>query len=609
MTDFRGKFEFISSYVKVFFRSLSFLWTAAPRETIFITIAILLQGIVPAVSVWITKLVIDTIATALAQGKELGYVLIGSLVAGWIGALLLSILLNPWIEAIRGNLTDKLTTQINLLLMRKADTFTDLSRFETSEFYDELQILRNQVSYQPASLLQTLVEGARSLVTVIAMIGLLSPLGLWIPFVVLIAIIPEIVVSFKYETKIWLMLFEKSPQTRRMDYYNKVMLTDTYAKEVRLFKLGSFFIRRYLEEFKSLHQSMRHLRNKQALWSSNLGIMSTLGNGIAFYWIVKEAFRGTTSPGSVLLFVQSLTYLQQNIEELVRNSLEFYENLLYMQQFFNFLDSNPPMLLCIPEKPVPDSICSEITFEKVNFYYPENRSALVDVSFTLYPGETVAIVGENGAGKSTLIKLLTRLYDPTAGRILIDGVDLRELNLDGWRQQIAGVFQDFGRYALTLGENIALGNLEALEHPELVKDAIEKAGILKLVDKFPTRENTLLGKEFDGTELSGGEWQKLALARAFVRKQAQILILDEPTAALDPRSESEIYSRFVELARGKTTILITHRLGSVLMADRILVMKGGHLVQKGTHQELLQRGGEYATLWNMQTKQYRLGGT
>lgn len=438
------------------------------------------------------------------------------------------------------------------------------------------------------------------------MAGLLIPLGFWIPFLIVATTLPQAYVSFRYELTIWKNMFEKSPQARRMQYCSSVMLTDTYAKEVQLFRLGSFFISRYVEAFQSLHQTMRHLRMKQALWSSNLAILSTLGNGFAFYWVVQQAFRGEISPGSVLLFVQSLAYLQQNLEQFVSTSTFLYETLLYMQQFFAFLDSQPTMAVCIPGKPMPVPIRSGITFDRVDFSYPGSRSAMVDVSFTLHKGETVALVGENGAGKTTLVKLLTRLYDPTKGSILVDGVDLKELDLDAWRQNIAAVFQDFGRYALTLGENVALGDIEALNHPQRLTTAVQKAGIAQLVERFPQGEQTPLGKQFGGTELSGGEWQKLALARAFVREQAQLLILDEPTAALDPRSEYEVYRRFVELAQGKTTLLITHRLASVRMADRILVLKAGHLIEQGTHEELLQSGGEYAALWNMQVQQYGL---
>ncbi|MBE8999018.1 MULTISPECIES: ABC transporter ATP-binding protein [unclassified Nostoc] len=601
MSDLR---VWLAGYTKALFRSLPLLWTAAPREIVLLIAVTVLQGFLPAISVWITKLVVDTVATALISGRELGYATLAPLVAGWVGALLLESLLYPWVLALQGNLNDKLTAHISLLLMRKADTFSDLSRFEDSLFYDELQLLQQQVGYKPLNLLENLVESGRSLVTLIVIVGLLVPLAFWIPLVIAIATIPQIVVSSQYGKAIWLNLFENSPQARRMEYYTSVMLTDTYAKEIRLFKLGSFFIERYLQAFQSLHQSMRYLRDKQAFWSSSLAILSTLGNGFSFYWVVQKAFKREFSPGSVLLFVQSLTYFQNNLERLVANWLDLFENILYMQQFFNFLDSPIPMLLSVPGEKVPTPICSGITFEKVDFYYPDGRLALQDISFTLFPGQTVAIVGENGAGKTTLVKLLTRLYDPTQGCILVDGIDLRNLNLEQWRQQIAGVFQDFGHYALTLGENIALGNLAALEHPDILKYAIEKADIVKLVDHFPTKEATPLGKQFGGTELSGGQWQKLALARAFIRQEAQLLLLDEPTAALDPRSECDLYLRFIELAEGKTTILITHRLASVRIADRILVLKSGHLIEDGTHQELLQRGGEYTALWNMQAKQY-----
>ncbi|MCM0589666.1 MAG: ABC transporter ATP-binding protein [Gloeotrichia echinulata DEX184] len=601
---FKEVLNTVRRYTKAFCRSLPFLWTAAPKETILMIAGVLLQGIVPAISITITKQVVDKVAIAVNEGKEITVELMAGLVAAWVGALLLQALLRPWMSAIQGNLGEKLTTHINLLLMRKADTFPDLNRFEDSKFYDELRLLQEQVNYQPMGFIGNLAEGGSSLFTLVTMIVLLFPLGFWIPFVIIITTIPQIYVSFQYEMIIWGAMYDKSPEARRMQYCSSVMLTDTYAKEVRLFKLGSLFISRYIKEFQSLHQTMRHLRGKQAFWAARLSVMSALGNGFAFYWVVQQAFRGEISPGSVLLFVQSLAYLQQNLEQCITVSLTTFETLLYMQQFFGFLDSQATMPVCISGKPVPVPMRTGITFNKVQFCYPDNRSALTDVSFTLEPGETVALVGENGAGKTTLVKLLTRLYDPTEGAILVDGVDLRELNLDGWRQKIAVVFQDFSCYALTLGENIALGDIEALDDSERLRRAVQKAGIAELVEKFPQAELTPLGKQFGGTELSGGEWQKLAIARAFMREEAQILILDEPTAALDPRSEYEVYRRFVELAQGKTTLLITHRLASVRMADRILVLKHGQLIEEGTHEELLGRKGEYATLWNMQVEQY-----
>lgn len=607
MSKFGDLLSLSLCYFKDGLRSLSLLWSAAPKETFIVTLFIVLKGLLPAASISISKLVVDKVATSLTESRELGFWSIGILVAGWVGALLLEVILTPWMQALQGNLNDKLTAHLSLLLMNKANRFPDLSRFEDSKFYDELQILQQQLNYQPFKLLQSLAEGGRSFVTLITMVVLLAPLGAWIPFLVIVAIIPQVIVSLRYETQIWLALFEKSPQSRRMQYCTSVLLTDTYAKEVRLFQLGSFFVHQYRSAFRSLHRSMRHLRTQQALWASGLTLISTIGNGCAFYWVVHQAFRGRRriSPGGILLFLEALANLQRNLEEFFRMVLNLYETMLYMQQLFKFLDSKPPMQLCFPGAPVTNPMCSGITFKNVYFCYPDHRPALTNVSFTISPGEIVAIVGENGAGKTTLIKLLSRMYDPVQGKILVDDVDLKELNLEEWRQQISGVFQDFGRYALTLGENIALGDLKMLEHPEELKYAIQKAGIGTLVEKFAEKENTLLGKQFGGTELSGGEWQKLALARAFARRDAQLLILDEPTAALDPRSEYEVYQRFTELSQGKTTLLVTHRLASVRMANRILVMKKGYLVETGTHEELLTCGGEYAALWNMQAKQYR----
>lgn len=606
MNKFADLLSLSSRYFKDVLRSLSLLWSAAPKETFFFTLFTVLKGLLPAASISISKLVVDRVATSLTESRELGRLSIGILVAGWVGALLLEVILTPWMQALQGNLNDKLTAYLSLLLMKKANSFPDLSRFEDSKFYDELQILQQQLNYQPFKLLQSLAEGGRSFVTLITMIVLLAPLGAWIPFLVTAAIIPQVIVSLQYETQIWLALFDKSPQSRRMQYCTSVLLTDTYAKEVRLFQLGSFFVHQYRSAFRSLHRSMLRLRTQQAFWASGLALISTIGNGAAFYWVVRQAFRGRQiSPGGVLLFLEALANLQRNLEEFFRMVLNLYETMLYMQQLFKFLNSKPPMQLCFPGALVTNPMCLGITFKKVHFYYPDRRPALTNVSFTISPGEIVAIVGENGAGKTTLIKLLSRMYDPVQGKILVDNADLKELNIEAWRQQIAGVFQDFGRYALTLGENVALGNLKMLGHSEELKYAIQKAGIGTLVERFAEKENTLLGKQFGGTELSGGEWQKLALARAFARRDAQLLILDEPTAALDPRSEYEVYQRFTELSQGKTTILVTHRLASVRMANRILVMKKGCLVEAGTHEELLNCGGEYAALWNMQAKQYR----
>lgn len=597
----------VHGYSNVLFRSLCILWKISPRETAFLLATLVLQGIIPAVSVWITKQVVDTVSVSLAQEQELGLGVLIALVAAWSGAILLGALLSPWEETAQGNLYEKTIAHFNLLLMQKSEDLPDLSRFEDSHFYDELQFLQQQVGRKPLELLSSLSFGGRALFTTISMLWLLTLVSWWLPILILIATLPQAYVSLQLSSQVVEMTLGKSPQSRRMDYCAAVMLSDTYAKEVRLFQLGPFLINLYQQSFQELHQSMRQLRSRQASWSASFAVLSAGGNAFAFFWIVQQSFQGLISPGNVLLLVQSLTYIQQSLPILIQVSTEFNEILLYMKRFLSFLESQPMMVLASPGKPVAIPMRSGITFDDVCFDYPDGRSALTDVSFHIKAGETVALVGENGAGKTTIVKLLARLYDPTAGLIRADSQDLRELDLETWRRQIAVVFQDFGHYDFTLGENIALGELRASNQIDRLDYAVQQAGLTELVERLPDKYNTLLGKQFGGTELSGGQWQKLALSRAFFKnKDAQVLILDEPTAALDPRSEYDIYHRFAELSQGKTTLLITHRLASVRMADRILVLKAGHIIESGTHEELLQYGGEYTTLWTMQAKQYHI---
>ena len=328
---------------------------------------------------------------------------------------------------------------------------------------------------------------------------------------------------------------------------------------------------------------------------------------IAFYRVVVQAINNQITAGNVLLFIQALNYIQTSLQILFSEFFSLQEALIFMERLYKFLDSNPTMDLTVSDRNIPNPITSGIVFDNVSFAYPDGRLALDRVSFILKPNQTVALVGENGAGKTTIIKLLARLDDPSGGRILVDGIDLKQLDLAQWRQQIAVVFQDFCHYSLTVGENIALGDLTALEKLDKLKLAAKKAGIADKIDRLEYQYQTLLGKQFDGTELSGGEWQKIAIARDFMReKQAQLLVLDEPTAALDPRSEYEVYSRFSELVTGKTAILVTHRLASVSMCDLIMVLKAGKLIEQGTHRKLLQQQGEYAHLWQMQAQAYQI---
>ncbi|QYO63221.1 ABC transporter ATP-binding protein [Leptolyngbya sp. 7M] len=577
----------IGHYGAVFLHSLSFLWESAAKETFFLIVALLVQGCIPAITVWLSKQVVDTVAIALNSGNTAGSHFLTTLVLLWVGAILVDSLLAPWIKATQSNLNEKLTAHLNVLLMRKAGSFPDLSQFEDPQFYDELKLIQEQASFQPFNLLTSLSAVGRQLFTVIPLLALLVPIGFWIPILLLVTTLPQALATLRMEEKALEIALGRSMQSRWMQYCTSVMLTDTYAKEVRLFHLQPFFIERYQKVFQELHKTLRRFRNRETFLSTGLALLDVVGITFTFYWVVQQAFRGNLSLGSILLVVQALAFIQQSIPQLVNYTGHCYQSLLYLERLLNFLEKKPELINHYPTVSTPKPIQSGITFNEVFFYYSDGRPALKNISFSLRPGETVALVGENGAGKSTIVKLLTRLYDPTAGVIKVDDRDLKSLDLESWRQQIAVVFQDFGHYSLTLHENIALGNLNLLDQLEPIKEAGRKAGLTELADSLPNGYHTLLSKQFGGTELSGGQWQKIALARSFTRGDSELLILDEPTAALDPRSEFEIYQKFVELAQNKITLIITHRLASVSMADRILVLKNGQIVEEGTHQSLL----------------------
>lgn len=600
-------FNLLVRYSRILVRSLPLIWQAAPKEVTFLTFMMIVQGIVPGFSIWINKQIVDAVTSGFNSQQLDNSGTLFYLVFAWVAAILLQSILEPFRDASFRNTNEKISNHINLLILDKANSFSDLIYFEDTNFYNELQLIEEEVSRQPLNLIMFFGNGCQYLINLIIMLILLFPLGWWIPLLLLTTSFPKVYFSFKIQWDIWQTMSRKSPQTRKMKYYSSVLLTDTYAKEVRLFGLGSLFKQRYQEAFVDKYQAMRKIRGKQAWNLSIWEIWSAIGNAVAFYRVVIKAVNNQITAGNILLFIQALNNIQTSLQVLFGEFFSLQEVLIFMERLFKFLDSKPTMELTFSDRNVPTPITSGIVFDNVSFTYPDGRLALDRVSFTLKPGKTVALVGENGAGKTTIIKLLARLYDPSAGKILIDGIDLKRLDLNQWRQQIGVVFQDFCRYSLTVGENIALGDLTALEKLEKLKLAASEAGIADKIDRLENQYQTLLGKQFDGTELSGGEWQKIAIARAFIREaRSQLLVLDEPTAALDPRSEYEIYNRFSELVQGKTAILVTHRLASVSMCDLIMVLKAGKLIELGTHQELLQQQGEYAHLWQIQAQAYQI---
>lgn len=477
-------FNLFAKYSQILLRSLPLIWQAAPREVSFITFSIVVRGLVPGFSIWINKKIVDAVASGLNSQQLDNYGSLFLLVFAWIAAILLQNILEPFHEVNFKNITEKLSARINLLILDKANSFSDLLYFEDAHFYNEIQLIESEVNQQPFNLILFFGDGFQYLLNLITMLILLFPLGWWIPLLLLSTSFPKVYFSFKIQWDIWQTMSRKSPQARKMKYYSNLLLTDTYAKEVRLFGLGSLFKQRYREAFADKYRAMSKIRGKQAWNLSTWEILSAGGNAIAFYRVVVQAVNNRITAGNVLLFIQALNYIQTSLQVLFSEFFSLQEALIFMERLYKFLDSKPTMDLTVSNKNVPSPIASGIVFDNVSFAYPDDRLALDRVSFTLKPDKTVALVGENGAGKTTIIKLLARLYDPTAGRILVDGIDLKQLDLARWRQQIAVVFQDFCHYSLTVGENIALGDLTALKQADKLKLAATKAGIADKIDRL-----------------------------------------------------------------------------------------------------------------------------
>ncbi|ADR35904.1 ABC transporter related protein [Oceanithermus profundus DSM 14977] len=566
--------------------ALGFVLRAAPTLALGFWGLLVLRALVPAAVV----LAVGRLAAAAATGDGAALARWGGV---WLGALLAEWLLGPLAGMVEGNLNERLTARVNRALMEKMNAFEGLEPFENAEFYERVERLRREASYAPMNLSIFLGQVLLAGLTALPLLALVARWGWVYPPALLLSTLPYALAGVRLQRLVWETVVGTSPEARRMDYATGVALSPELAAETRLFASGGFWTRFYERNFRVLHARGRAVRRREVAVSGVYFLPSALGLGWTFWSVLK----GGVGVGGVVEVTAALQRLQAELVLLVDALGMLERSLYYMDELRAFLETKPRIaggrLRLEPGPP-------EVVFEDVSFSYPDGRAALEQVSLRLEPGVLSALVGENGAGKTTLVKLLLRYYDPSEGRILVDGVDLRELDLAAWRRRVSAVFQSFGRYALSLAENVRIADLDS-QAP--IEPALAQAGAAALARRLPAGPATPLGKAFGGTELSGGEWQKVALARAFFRK-ADLLIFDEPTAALDPRSEAALFSRFAELARGRTALLVSHRLASVRSAGRIFVFKTGRLVESGGHDELLAGGGEYAELWRLQSARY-----
>ena len=565
-----------------------------------------MAGLLPAAVAYIGKLIVD--AVVATRSLTLQDNLNTSLPLMYVGFEAVAVALlagsQRGLSIAQSLLRVLLGQRVNVLIIEKALTL-ELSQFEDSEFYDKMTNARREASSRPLSLVNRtfgLVQNGLSLLTYGA---LLINFSLWAVVVLILAAVPAFIAETRFAGQAFRLFRWRAPETRQQRYLETLVAREDFAKEVKLYQLGEMLLGRYRSLFHQLYGEDRDLTIRRGFWSYLLGLLSTATFYVAYAWIVVETVAGRISLGDMTMYLTVFRQGQTTFASALTSIGGMYEDNLYLSNLYEFLEEEVPTRYGRAIKGTNPQ--DGIRFENVSFTYPGSTTpALKNISLHLKPGEKLAIVGENGSGKTTLIKLLTRLYTPESGRILLDGLNLEEWNLDELRRRIGVIFQNFVRYQFTVGENIGVGDVEKLEDETAWEVAAEKGMAQPFIERLPEGFTTQLGRWFkSGQELSGGQWQKIALSRAFMRNSADILVLDEPTSAIDSQAEYEIFDRFRNLTKDKMVVLISHRFSTVRMADKIVVIEQGEVLETGTHEELLQANGRYATLFSLQAQGYK----
>jgi ATP-binding cassette subfamily B protein len=594
-------------------RLLGMVWETEPRYVVGILLLRIARALVPLAVLWIGKLIVDEVVQAIAvvgAGGPIPWLRLGELLALELGIALVGEGLARISALLESLLGDLFANRTSVELMRHSATL-DLEQFENAEIYDKLERARRQTVGR-IGLFTLLLATVQDLITLVTLAVALAVYVPWLLVLLAVAVLPSLLGETHFASLGYSLLYSWTPERRQLDYLRYIAASDVSAKELKLFGLSDFLVGRYDRLSREFYEANKALAVRRSLVSSLLAAVGTLGYYGAYAAIIYLTVTGYRSPAGVFT-IGVLTFLAGSfrssrdlIQRVLLSLSQVFEQSLYLDDLFSFLAIEPRIRPMAGARPVPTPIRDGFRFERVGFQYPgAEQWAVRNLDFTLVPGERIALVGENGAGKTTLVKLLTRLYDPNEGRILLDGIDLREYDLFSLRRNVGVIFQDFVRYDFLLRENIAVGNIGRLEDQPGIEGAAGRSLADTVAKRLAGGYAQMLGRRFEGgVDLSGGEWQKVALARAYMR-DAQLLILDEPTAALDARAEYEVFLRFSELTKGRMAVLISHRFSTVRMADRILVLRGGELVEQGTHAELLALGGLYSELFQLQAAGYR----
>jgi len=579
------------------------VWRTSPSLTIATAIIRIVRSAIPVSILYIGKLIIDQVVL-LNREQATAHVFLWQLVAAEFALAILSDALGRASTLIDSLLGDLFSNYTSIKIMEHAATL-DLEQFEDSNFYDKLERARQQTIGRTILLSQVLSQ-LQDLITMGFLAAGLIVFNPWLIVLLFVAVLPAFMGEAYFNDRTYSLSRRQTPERRELDYIRYIGASDETAKEVKLFNLSGFLIDRFKQLSQKFYLDNKKLAINRSIWGIAFSLFGTLGYYAAYVFIIYKTIQGKISLGDLTFLAGSFRQLRTLLDGILSRFTSVSQGAIYLKDFFDFFEIKPTIIPSSKALPFPNPIQQGFVFENVSFKYVNSDNwANRNLNFSLPAGEKLALVGENGAGKTTLVKLLARLYDPSEGRILLDGHDLREYNLAELRKNVGVIFQDYIRYQMTVSQNIAVGNIDEKENKDLIVQSAQKSLADRLVQKLSGKYDQALGKRFNqGVELSGGEWQKIALARAYM-KEAQLLILDEPTSALDARAEYEVFQRFADLTKGKTAVLISHRFSTVRMADRILVLDRGELLEIGSHEELLNKQGRYAELFKLQAMGYQ----
>jgi ATP-binding cassette subfamily B protein len=582
---------------------LKIVWESGPAVVAFGLIFRLFAAVLPVGLLWITKLIIDGIVHAVSAHQPVNMKFWWLVAAEFAVAVALSVLTRG-IDYLDSLLADKYTRHVSIAVMKHASEL-DLVAYEDPVFYDRLERARVQATDR-LGMIQSIGRLVQQVITAVTMSISIIVYSPWLMLLLIAGVLPAFLGESHFAFLGYAKNFRQTPIKRQLDYLRILGGSKEAAKELKLFRLSRFLTERFTQLSNRIYSEDVSLARRRLIAGSALSIIGTLGYYSAYAWVIWRTLAGVLSIGTLTFLAGAIQQASLNIQQVFSTLAGIADQALFLTDLLAFFEMRPTIRSKPNALPAPRPIRRGFEFVDVSFRYPDTeRLVLNRLNFHLHPGERVALIGENGEGKTTIVKLITRLYDPTEGQILLDGVDLREYDLEDLYREIGVIFQDFMRYEMTARENIASGLIEEVSNVSLIQQAARKSLADAVIERLPRRYEQMLGRRFEsGVDLSGGEWQKVALARAYLR-DAQLLILDEPTAALDARSEFEVFRRFAELTAGKMALFISHRFSTVRMADRIVVLEKGRIAEEGTHEQLSMLGGRYAEMFELQAASYR----